>query len=81
MFLPLIGHNIRSKINAISDKMFFANLLIKNKLHNIKPSFMHDVVYHIPIMLSDFVLISTFRHKGVSYDVVDDSWMMSKPCC
>jgi hypothetical protein len=50
-------------------------------IHNIKPSFMHDVVYHIPIMLSDLVLISTFRHEGVSYDVVDDSRMMSKTCC
>jgi hypothetical protein len=55
--------------------------MIKNKKHNIKPSVIHYVVYHIPIVPSDLVLISTLRHECVSYDVIDDSRMMSKPCC
>jgi hypothetical protein len=33
----------------------------------------HYVVYHIPIVLSDLVLISTLRRECVSYDVIDDS--------
>jgi hypothetical protein len=64
-------HNIRSKINTISDKTLLANHLIKNKLHNIKFSSIHDVINHIPIMFSDLILIITFRHKGMSDDVVN----------
>jgi hypothetical protein len=74
-------HNIRSKINAISDKMLLANHLIKNELHNIKFGSMHDVINHIPIMFSDLILITTLRHNGMSDDVVNGSRMMSKSCC